>query len=217
MHTVTTDEVRKLMDNGAQLLEVLPPSAFAREHLPGARNIPLWQLDARSASVLDLKRPVVVYCYDTECDLSARGAAILEQLGFAEVYDYTGSKTEWLARGLPVEGDLVPEARAGARADPAVPTCAPEDSCRDVLAAGHDLVVVVDADNVVLGTIRSEAAAVDLPAGAVMETGAPTVRPSIDRWELAESMDREGQDHVLVTTLDGRLAGLIKRDALRVA
>jgi hypothetical protein len=31
-----TQDVRELVEVGAQLLEVLPKSAFAREHLPGA-------------------------------------------------------------------------------------------------------------------------------------------------------------------------------------
>lgn len=213
--TVSTAQVRELLDAGAQALEVLPPSAYAREHLPGAVNIPLWQVDERTVTALDSNRPVVVYCYDTECDLSPRAAALLDVLGFVEVYDYTGSKVEWLAQGLPVEGELHPEDRAGALADPAVPTCGPDDICSDILN-GDDtgLVVVVGRGDVVLGTLRREACSLAVPARVAMEPGPATVRPSIDRWELAKSMDDDGQDHVLVTTLDGRLIGLLTREAL---
>jgi rhodanese-related sulfurtransferase len=213
--TVTTEDVRRLLGDGAQALEVLPPSAFAKEHLPGAVNIPLWQLDARSASVLDRARPVVVYCYDTECDLSARGAALLEQLGFEQVYDYTGSKTAWLAAGQPGEGTLAAEDRAGALADPACPTCGAEEPCTKALAGGDDLVVVLDDRQVLLGALRSSARELDVPAWQAMDPGPATVRPSIDRWELARSMDEEGQDHVLVTRLDGTLIGLLPRERLR--
>ena len=58
------DEVRRLLDKGAQLVEVLPPAEYAEEHLPGAINIPLKQLDRDSADQLDRSRPIIVYCYD---------------------------------------------------------------------------------------------------------------------------------------------------------
>jgi phage shock protein E len=59
-----TAEVRRLVDDGAQLVDVLAADEFERDHLPGAINIPLKQLDARSAARLDRSRPVLVYCND---------------------------------------------------------------------------------------------------------------------------------------------------------
>ncbi len=56
--------VKRLLDTGAQLVEVLPAAEYAEEHLPGAINIPLKSLDATSAQQLDRAKPVVVYCYD---------------------------------------------------------------------------------------------------------------------------------------------------------
>jgi rhodanese-related sulfurtransferase len=60
----TPDEVRRLLQDGAQLLDVLAADEFEHDHLPGAINIPLKQLDATSAARLDRNRPVVVYCND---------------------------------------------------------------------------------------------------------------------------------------------------------
>jgi rhodanese-related sulfurtransferase len=57
-------ELKRLLDDGAQLVEVLPPEEYADEHLPGAINIPLKQLDAESAAQLDRSKAVVVYCWD---------------------------------------------------------------------------------------------------------------------------------------------------------
>lgn len=57
--------LKRLIGEGAQLVEVLPAEDFAEEHLPGAVNIPLKSLDARGAEQLDRRRPVVVYCYDS--------------------------------------------------------------------------------------------------------------------------------------------------------
>lgn len=46
------------------MVEVLPEREYAEQHLPGAINIPLKQLDAETAATLDRQNPVVVYCHD---------------------------------------------------------------------------------------------------------------------------------------------------------
>lgn len=56
--------LRELLDDGAQLVEVLPESEYAEEHLPGAINIPLKTLDADTTAQLDRTRAIVVYCWD---------------------------------------------------------------------------------------------------------------------------------------------------------
>jgi len=59
------DGLRSLLDRGdAQLVEVLPSEEYEEEHLPGAINLPLKQLDASTAAMLDRARPVIVYCND---------------------------------------------------------------------------------------------------------------------------------------------------------
>ncbi len=59
------DEVLRLVgEEGAQLVEVLPPEEYRYLHLPGAINVPLEELDARAHGLLDPARPVVVYCHD---------------------------------------------------------------------------------------------------------------------------------------------------------
>lgn len=60
-----TDQVHKLIDGGAQAVEVLEPKQFRRAHLPGAVNIPAWELTPARAKELDRNRAVVVYCEDT--------------------------------------------------------------------------------------------------------------------------------------------------------
>ena len=61
---IDRDEVQRLLAEGAQLVEVLPSEDYALEHLPGAVNIPLKELDAETTKELDRSRPVVVYCND---------------------------------------------------------------------------------------------------------------------------------------------------------
>lgn len=57
-------EVKQLLGEGAQLVDVLGVDEFEHDHLPGAINIPLKQLDATTAARLDRNRPVLVYCDD---------------------------------------------------------------------------------------------------------------------------------------------------------
>jgi rhodanese-related sulfurtransferase len=62
--SVEIDQLRELLDGGAQLVEVLPQEEYDEEHLPGAINIPLKTLDAETTATLDGRNPVVVYCWD---------------------------------------------------------------------------------------------------------------------------------------------------------
>ena len=56
------DEVQRLLrDEGAQLVEVLPPPEFEEEHIEGAINFPLKALDQETTRGLDKDRPVIVY------------------------------------------------------------------------------------------------------------------------------------------------------------
>ncbi|MGH3056809.1 MAG: rhodanese-like domain-containing protein [Gaiellaceae bacterium] len=60
------EQVQQLMSEGAQLVEVLPQAEYEDEHLPEAINIPLKELDQESVQELERRRPVIVYCYDTQ-------------------------------------------------------------------------------------------------------------------------------------------------------
>jgi rhodanese-related sulfurtransferase len=60
------DDVRRLVADGAQLVEVLPAQEYAAEHLPGAINIPLKQLDRQTTAPLQRDQPIIVYCYDSQ-------------------------------------------------------------------------------------------------------------------------------------------------------
>ena len=60
----SVSEVKQLLDQGAQLVDVLGMDEFEHDHLPGAINIPLKRLDATTAARLDRARPVLVYCND---------------------------------------------------------------------------------------------------------------------------------------------------------
>jgi rhodanese-related sulfurtransferase len=58
------EELQRLIDGGAQVVEVLPKPEYEELHLPGAIGIPLKELDAETTARLDKRNPVVVYCWD---------------------------------------------------------------------------------------------------------------------------------------------------------
>ncbi len=61
---IDRDGVRRLLDGSAQLVEVLPSSEYEEDHLPGAVNLPLRQIERLADGLLDRSRPVIVYCWD---------------------------------------------------------------------------------------------------------------------------------------------------------
>jgi rhodanese-related sulfurtransferase len=219
VRTVDLLGVRELLDRGAQLVEVLPIEEYEELHLPGAVNIPLKELDAEQAERLDRKRPVVVYCWDALCDMSPRAATRLAQLGF-EVYDYALSKVDWMAHGQPMEGTAAEMPTAGSFARDDIVTCRLEDRAGaikqrvDTSPYGFALVL---ADRVVLGRVRRsrlDEAPVDASAEQLMEPGPSTTRPHTDPIELASQLQRTAASTAILTTPEGELIGVVRRDDL---
>src|SRR5437763_7441066 len=105
--------------------------------------------------------------------MSPRAACRLETLGFEHVYDYVPGKSDWLARGLPSEGELASQPTAGSCARDDVVTCpldAPVGSVRGRVAASpYGFALVVSDGGVLLGRLRHTALEGDpeAPAEAV--------------------------------------------------
>ena len=154
-------DVKTLVAQGrAQLVEVLPASAYKKEHLPSAVNIPLQTLNSDTTKSLRKDVAVIVYCQDYQCDLSARAAWRLEGMGFQEVYRYTAGKADWLAAGWETEGASKNLPRLKQYLQKDVFTCGLRERLEDVKSRrrpNQDLCVVVSERNIVLGAIRGEA------------------------------------------------------------
>jgi rhodanese-related sulfurtransferase len=58
------EDVRRLRERGAQVVEVLPRDEYEWLHIEGAINLPLKELDAESVRRLDPTRAVITYCND---------------------------------------------------------------------------------------------------------------------------------------------------------
>ena len=156
--------------------------------------------------------------------MAPRAAARLESLGFRDVHLYTAGKLDWMAAGLPTEGDNSTRPRAGTVCRRDVPVCALTDAlgeARDrVRDAVWDTAVVVDATRVVLGLLRPDdlAKSQEGTVEQAMSSGPSTFRPYVPIQEMADYLTKHELESSPITTSDGRLVGLLYRsDAVREA
>jgi CBS domain-containing protein len=134
------------------------------------------------------------------------------------VYDYPAGKSDWMAAGLPIEGEAAGRPTAGTVARRDVPVCRLDESLRDVRervrAAGWDACVVVNEERIVLGLLRAAELGRqdDLTAEAAMRPGPSTYRPHVPIAEMAATMAKHDLPNAPVTTSAGKLIGLLVRE-----
>jgi CBS domain-containing protein len=151
--------------------------------------------------------------------MSPRAAWRLEALGYLEVYDYVAGKSDWMAAGLPTEGDGAHGPRVSEVMERSVPTCEPGEPVAEVVArvglSGEGLCVVVNDRSVVRGRIRLNRveAADGRTTEEVMEPGPTTVRADADLAETTERMKRRGVSSLIVSTPDGVLLGVLHTES----
>jgi Mg/Co/Ni transporter MgtE len=149
--------------------------------------------------------------------MSPRAAWRLDALGFEHVFDYAPGKADWAAAGLPIEGRAAGVPTAGSAADPDVPTCTLDDDLRQVRErvrrTSWDQCIVVNDERVVLGRLGRKALAADdeRTVEDAMTEGPGTVRPDTPLDELLARLERRQLETALVTTSDGRLVGVVRR------
>jgi rhodanese-related sulfurtransferase len=92
-------EAVRLINAGAQLLDLRGHDAFRAGHIVNARHVPMEELDAK-VEKLDRDKPVLVYC-DSGMT-SARAAAQLVRAGFTSVWQLAGGLAAWKRENMPV-------------------------------------------------------------------------------------------------------------------
>jgi rhodanese-related sulfurtransferase len=94
-------DVIRLMNQGATVLDLRAAEAFAAGHINGARHFDALQIAGASESLKKYKeRPLIVYC-----DRGATAAAAvrtLVQQGFTKVFNLRGGLAAWRAENLPL-------------------------------------------------------------------------------------------------------------------
>src|SRR2546423_15188070 len=93
--------------------------------------------------------------------MSPRAAWRLEALGFEQVYDYVSGKADWLAHGLPREGEETSVLYAGELIDADPPTCGLTASVAEVQArldgSRYGFCLVVNEEGIGLGRVSRRA------------------------------------------------------------
>jgi len=102
MEAVSHEELLERSRDGlVTVLDVRPKDEFAMEHLPGAKNIPVEELENR-LSEIDPAQEVIAYCRGPYCVLSFEAVAALRQRGI-KARRLEDGLPEWRAAGLPLE------------------------------------------------------------------------------------------------------------------
>lgn len=212
-------EAKELIGQGVVVFDALPESIWRQEHLPGARSMPLATFEPSKVEDLGRDEPLLVYCFDQHCDLSARMSRRLDELGFERVHDLIGGRAAWTALGLPTEGSVGDRRRLANSVQPA-PAVRLDATVADLVALGRQRfrTAVVTDDQILMGALQPEAA--DLPGQTkvadIMDPAPGTIRPELRVEEAIAQLRRDGVDHVFVTAVDGRLYGLAVTDELHV-
>ena len=80
----------------ALVVDVRSRDQYEKEHIPGAVNIPLSELESR-LDELPRDRPLIVYCGSSRCTASLKAARLLAEKGFSNVLRYVGGLADWKA------------------------------------------------------------------------------------------------------------------------
>jgi len=133
------------------------------------------------------------------------------------VYHFRTGKQDWMGAGLPTEGTNTQRPRLVDVVRRDVPVCALGERLGDVrervIAAGWDACVVVSQERVVLGLLRANElqAAPHLLVDQVMRPGPSTYRPFVSVEEMRRTMIERNLESSPVTTSDGKLVGLVRK------
>jgi rhodanese-related sulfurtransferase len=93
---------KRLLDEGAILVDIREADEYAREKIPGARHLPLSRLDEMD---LALGQPVVFHCKSGARTLGNAPRLAAKAGGACEAFIVAGGLEAWKKAGLPVTTD----------------------------------------------------------------------------------------------------------------
>jgi rhodanese-related sulfurtransferase/DNA-binding transcriptional ArsR family regulator len=96
--------LNRLSDDDVVVLDVRPSGEYKAGHLPGARSIPIHELESRLAE-LSREREIVAYCRGPYCVYADEAVELLTDRGF-RARRFTHGFPDWQIAGLPVEREL---------------------------------------------------------------------------------------------------------------
>ncbi len=83
---ISAEDATRLMAEGADLVDVRSPDEYRGDHVKGAVNLPLDQIEQQASTQLpDPQRPVLLYCLSGT--RSAMAGRTLKRLGYEQVHN----------------------------------------------------------------------------------------------------------------------------------
>lgn len=99
-HISVGEAKQAVSGSDAQFVDVRTPAEYKGGHAVKALNLPLDTLENNIAQ-LDKNKPVYVICETGS--RSKKGAEIMQNAGFEEVYNIKGGTSAWMEAGFPTE------------------------------------------------------------------------------------------------------------------
>lgn len=105
MNNISPEEAQKIIENGkAIVIDVRTPEEFADGHIPGARNINIY--DENFPVIVRGLAPDTVYIVNCQSGgRSAKACTMMHEFGLVESMNLLGGITAWKKGGLPVDRD----------------------------------------------------------------------------------------------------------------
>jgi rhodanese-related sulfurtransferase len=99
MPEVSPTDAQRLIESGAQVVDVRTDAEFEAGHIAGARHIPVADLQSE-ANGLDREQPVILYCRSG--NRSAMPADAFANSGW-DAHSIEGGLLQWAEEGLPLD------------------------------------------------------------------------------------------------------------------
>ncbi|HTW88330.1 MAG TPA: molybdopterin-synthase adenylyltransferase MoeB [Candidatus Binataceae bacterium] len=101
---IDAEQARKLLDQGAAIIDVRESDEWRQGHIPQATFIPRGFLELRvEEKIPDHQQPVIVQCASGTRSLLA--ARTLSEMGYENLYNLSGGFNGWKDKGLPWVAD----------------------------------------------------------------------------------------------------------------
>jgi rhodanese-related sulfurtransferase len=101
MAAVSPQDVVRLMNQGALVIDLRPADAFATGHVAGARQMSGEQI-LKANETLKKQKEKVVVVYDDSGSLGASAVRQLAAQGFTKAFNLRGGIAAWRAENLPL-------------------------------------------------------------------------------------------------------------------
>ncbi len=104
--TLSLAQAHEIFQQGQALfIDARNAEEYAELHIPGAINLPPWDLKrgARLLPEVPTERQLVVYCGQVNCDAALKVAEQLQALGYSRVAAFLGGFQAWDQAGYPAD------------------------------------------------------------------------------------------------------------------